>query len=177
MKNEIFLKNRPRQDTCSLQLPHAGTHASNVEPGSHLHRTPLLQKLTLHCCQPNHKLASAQDLFGIKEKEMWNSKGFVLSTCQTLSPPDLSLHWSHCRCVNLYHLQLNPMPTEQVSLLQIISSTCLQLLLEALHQLPSLTPYLTPSSRWDNLCLPFLCATPLFCLSTSELRVGASQHC
>lgn len=126
-EDETILKSRAHQDTCSVQLLCTGTHASHVEPGSHLLRTHLLQKLTLHCCQPNHKLASAQHLFGIKEKEMWNSKGFELGTCQTISPAGLSLYWSHCRCINLYHLRLNLMPTEQAYMLQIISSTYLQL--------------------------------------------------
>lgn len=168
VKNEIILKNQTHQDTCSVQLPHTGTYASNVEPGSHLSRSHLLQKLTLHCCQPNHKLPSAQDLFGIKEKEMWNSKGFELSTCLTISPVGLSLHWSHCRCVNLCHLRLNSMPTEQASMLQIISSTCFRLFLEALHQSPWRTPYLTPSSPDEIPSVFHFCVLPHFSASAPQ---------
>lgn len=112
-----------------------------------------------------------------KEKEMWNSNGFELSTCQTISPAGRSPHLSHCKCVNFYHLRLNPMPIDQDSMLQIISSTCLHLFLDALHQPSPWIPYLTPSSPHDIVCLPFLCATPLFCLITSELPIGAAQHC
>lgn len=40
------------------------------------------------------------------------ARALNLSTCWAISPAGLS-HWSQCRCVNLYHLRLGPIQTEQ----------------------------------------------------------------
>lgn len=149
-------------------------HISNVEAVSHLPRTHLLQKLTPHCCQTNHKLPDAQGLLGTKEIKRGTARALNLSTCQATSPAGLC-HWSQCRCVNLYHLGLGPMCTEQPlchkSSPSHTSNSSWKLCVSPLHN-AHIWPY--PAQRRHPLSSS-LCATSLFCLHTSKLPMAASQ--
>lgn len=129
---------------------------------------PFAPKINTALLPAKPQVAFCSGFIWNKEKEMWNSKGFELSTCLTISSVGLSLHWSHCRCVNLCHLRLNSMPTEQASMLQIISSTCFRLFLEALHQSPWRTPYLTPSSPDEIPSVFHFCVLPHFSASAPQ---------
>lgn len=117
-------------------LPQTGTHTSNVEPGSHLLRIHLLQKLALHCCQKNHKLLDSEGLLGIKGN--MKARALNSSTWCAISPAGLS-HWSQCQLISF---KAWSHANSVDSMLQTTSSTYFQLLLETLHEPTS------PSSRF-----------------------------